>query len=295
MRRRNGDSLIFIAVFIVPAMIALLLFWIVPIVCTVFLSFTDWDYMTPDFNLVGIENYKTILKDGEFWNACKNTLLFTLGTAVPSVLIGGLLAVSVHGIGRGGGLYKWLLFSPWVTPAVAVSIVWAWIYEPDAGIANQIFQWLGMRGLPWLHSSSTALVSVMIVTVWKNLGYVMILFLAALSKVPQVLYDAAAVDGAGDLRRFWSVTVPMVSPTTCLIGILMAVQSIQAYDQIQVLTQGGPAGSTRTILYLYYQLAFEQFCMGEAAAAVVILVGLSLCMAAFHRKIGKQTVNYELS
>ena len=162
---------------------------------------------------------------------------------------------------------------------MAVSIVWTWIFEPDRGFANQVLRWLGGSGCAWLKSSDTALAAVALVTVWKNMGYVMLLFMGALSRVPGELGEAAAVDGAGTFRRFRSVTLPLIAPSVRMVGLLLAVEALRAYDQIQILTQGGPSGSTRTLLYLYYQLGFEQFRMGQAAAAVVVLMALGLGLA----------------
>ena len=162
---------------------------------------------------------------------------------------------------------------------MAVSIVWTWIFEPDRGFANQVLRWLGGSGSAWLKSSETALAAVALVTVWKNMGYVLLLFMGALSRVPAELGEAAAVDGAGTFRRFRSVTLPLIAPSVRMVGLLLAVEALRAYDQIQILTQGGPSGSTRTLLYLYYQLGFEQFRMGQAAAAVVVLMALGLGLA----------------
>ena len=145
-----------------------------------------------------------------------------------------------------------------------------------------------MAGLPWLHSSSTALASVALVTVWKNLGYVMLLFAGALSRIPAELYEAASVDGAGSLNRFVHITLPILRPAILMIGIIMTADSLRAYDQIQILTQGGPAGSTRTLLYLYYQLGFEQFDMGRGAAAVFILMAIGISLALVQLKLNKE-------
>lgn len=273
MRRRLQ-----ILIFIFPALAFLALFWLGPIAATVGISLTDWDYMTPDFRMVGLENYRNLLGDEAFAAALRHTLMFALETVIPGVALGLALAALVTAAGRNNH-YAAFLFAPWVTPTVAVSIVWTWIFEPDRGFANQVLRWLGGSGSAWLKSSDTALAAVALVTVWKNMGYVMLLFMGALSRVPGELGEAAAVDGAGTFRRFRSVTLPLIAPSVRMVGLLLAVEALRAYDQIQILTQGGPSGSTRTLLYLYYQLGFEQFRMGQAAAAVVVLMALGLGLA----------------
>lgn len=245
--------------------------------------------MTSGFQMTGWANYQGLLKDKAFWEALSHTLLFAAQTVVPVLVLGLILALLVWSAGR-NTIYSLILFSPWITPAVAVSIVWTWIFEPDAGLANQLLHMLGLPGFAWLHSSDTALSSVALVTVWKNLGYVMLLFTAALSRMPSELSEAASVDGAGSIRRLLHITLPLLRPTILMTGIIMTADSLRAYDQIQILTQGGPAGSTRTLLYLYYQLGFEQFDMGRASAAVVILMAIGLGLSLFQIQWKKKEV-----
>lgn len=279
--------------FLLPAGFPLVLFWIYPIMRTIHLSFTDWDYMTPYYNFVGFRNYSTMLMDTSFYEALKVTIWFGVGTVIPTIVLGLLLALLIQELGGGSTFYKALIFSPWITPTVAVAIVWTWIYEPDTGFANILLQCLGLEGSRWIHSSQTALLAVIIMTVWKSVGYAMLFYIGALHKVPEELYEAASMDGAGKIKRFFSITLPMVSPTTLLLTIMLTIQSLQAYDQIQVLTQGGPSGSTRTLLYRYYQLAFEQFDMGEASANVVALLILTAVLSVLQLWCSKKLVHYQ--
>lgn len=270
--------------FILPAMMFLLLFWLVPIAASIGISFTDWDYMSSGFHVTGLDNYRFLVLDRSFWEALSHTLLFALETVVPVTVLGLCLALLLWSAGR-HTIYSLILFAPWITPAVAVSIVWTWIFEPDTGLANYLLGQLGMAGLPWLHSSQTALASVALVTIWKNLGYVMLLFTGFLSRIPTELHEAAATDGAGGMQRFFHITLPLLRPSILLVGIIMTADSLRAYDQFQILTQGGPSGSTRTLLYLYYQLGFEQFHMGRAAAAVVILMAIGVVLALLQNRM----------
>ncbi len=193
---------------------------------------------------------------------------------------------------RGSEQLQFILFSPWITPTVAISIVWTWIYEPDVGIANHVLKFFHLPALQWINSSSTAMLAVIIVTVWKSLGYAMIFYITALEKVPKELYEANALDGANSWQRFRDVTLPCISPTTFFLVIITMVNSLQAYDQIQILTQGGPSGSTRTLLYMYYQLGFEEFNMGQATAVAMILILITVMLSLIQFVVSKKWVHY---
>jgi len=262
-----------ILLFILPAVIPLCIFWIWPMIKAIFMSFTDWDYMSSNYNIVGFENYKELFSDNMFYNALQNTFVFTVGTLIPTIIGGLAIAMVLKKNIKRSALYKAIIFSPWITPTVAISIVWNWIFEPQYGFANYILQLLNLPKSQWLQSSDTAMIGVIIVTVWKGFGWAMVFYLTALERVPKHLHEAAAIDGANSWKKFINITLPLISPTTFFLTIITTINSLQAYDQIQVLTQGGPSGSTRTILYMYYQTAFEQFNIGQATAiATVILV-----------------------
>lgn len=281
-----------VLLFVLPALIPLIVFWIYPIFRSIWLSFTDWDFMTTDYNIIGLKNYLSLFKDSRFYEALLNTLIFTAGTLLPTI-VGGLgLALLLQKNFRGSGFFKFILFSPWITPTVAISIVWTWIFQPDGGFANQILSLFGLPALKWISSSQTAMLSVIIVTVWKSLGYAMIFYLSALEKVPAELYEASDLDGANAFQRFFYMTLPGISPTTFFLMIITMVNSLQAYDQIQILTQGGPSGSTRTLLYMYYQLGFQEFHMGQAAAAAVVMILITVLLSCIQFTASKKWVNY---
>ena len=281
-----------VLLFVLPALIPLFIFWIYPILRSIWLSFTDWDFMTPDYNFIWFKNYTSLLKDSRFYEALWNTLVFTAGTLFPTI-IGGLgLALLLRRNFKGSGVFKFVLFSPWITPTVAISIVWTWIFREDGGLANQVLGLFGLPALKWISSSDTAMLSVIIVTVWKSLGYAMIFYLSALEKVPEELYEARALDGAKPWRQFLDMTLPGISPTTFFLMIITMVNSLQAYDQIQILTQGGPSGSTRTLLYMYYQLGFQEFKMGQATATAVIMIIITVILSLAQFTASKKWVHY---
>lgn len=281
-----------VLLFVMPAAVPLFVFWVYPMCKAVFMSFTDWDYMTSDFNFVGLSNYLDLFHDSMFFEALKNTLVFTLGTLVPTITIGLALAVLLRKKIAGSAIYKAVIFSPWITPTVAVSIVWSWIFEPQYGLANYILSIFNLPKCQWLQSSDTAMLGVIIVTVWKGVGWAMVFYLTALEKVPKSLYEASSVDGADSFHKFIYITLPLVSPTTFFLTMITTINSLQAYDQIQVLTQGGPSGSTRTILYLYYQSAFENFNTGEATAIAVIILLITGSLSIIQFAASKRWVHY---
>lgn len=279
--------------FAAPAMIPMLVFWIYPIFRSLFISLTDWDYISPTYSFVWFENYISIFDSSSFVKSLSTTVLFALYTVIPSMAIGLGLAILFQKSFKGHGLYRALLFSPWVTPTVAVSIVWIWLFNVDNGLLNHLLEAVRLPASKWLDSRSTALMSVSIVTVWKSFGYAMIFYAAALEKVPAQLYEAASIDGANGWSKFVHITFPGISPTTFFLMVMMMITSLQAYDQIQILTQGGPAGSTRTLLYLYYQYTFEKYKMGEATAIAAVLMALTLGLSGLQFWGSKKWVNYQ--
>lgn len=289
LKLKEGGNVL---LFVLPALIPLIIFWIYPIFRSVWISFTDWDYMTPDYSIVFFDNYISLFKDSRFYSALWNTLVFTAGTLLPTI-VGGLgLALILRKKFRGNGFFKFVLFSPWITPTVAISIVWTWIFQPNDGIANVVLGFFNLPAMKWISSSDTAMISVIIVTVWKSLGYAMIFYLSALEKVPKDLYEASSIDGAKKFRQFIDMTLPSISPTTFFLTIITMVNSLQAYDQIQILTQGGPSGSTRTLLYMYYQLGFEEFNMGQATSVAVVMVIITVLLSVIQFVASKKWVHY---
>lgn len=278
--------------FTLPAMLPLSLFWFYPLGYIIYLSFVEWDFMSPDKLFVGLSNYRALLDNPAFYQSLRVSLLFCLGSVIPVIVIGLAFALLLNRNMKGGGIYRLLMFSPWVTPTVAVSIVWSWIYEPEVGLANTLLRAFGLEGVRWLEDPAWALVAILIVTVWKSAGWGMVFYLVALRNVPSELLEAAELDGAGSWRKFTSVTLSLISPTTFFLVIVQVISALQAYDQINVLTQGGPAGSTRTLLYLYYQAAFDSFQIGEASAVAITLVISCMALSLLSFGVGRKTVHY---
>ncbi|WP_458124632.1 carbohydrate ABC transporter permease [Paenibacillus sp. Z3-2] len=278
--------------FTLPALIPLLIFWLGPLGYIVYLSFTDWDFMSPDKLFVGLDNYTYLLTNSEFYRSLKVTLLFGLGSVIPTIVGGLALAMLMNSKIKSSGIFRTLLFSPWVTPTVAVSIAWSWIFEPEVGLANLMLGWVGVSPIGWLRDADWALAGVLIVTLWKSIGWAMVFYLVALRNLPSDLLEAASIDGANRWDKFRSITLPLISPTTFFLSIILTIQSLQAYDQINVMTQGGPAGSTRTLLYMYYQSAFESFNVGEASSIAVVIILICVLLSGVSFLLGRRLVHY---
>ncbi|MBW5448765.1 ABC transporter permease subunit [Cohnella sp. CFH 77786] len=278
--------------FTLPAMIPLTLFWFIPLGYVIYLSFMEWDFMSPDKTFVGLDNYRYLLDNPDFYDSLRVTLLFCAGSVLPIMAVGLALAALLSRKRRGGAVYRTLIFSPWVTPTVAVSIVWSWIYEPEVGLANTLLRLFGLEGVRWLEDPNWALIGILLVTIWKSAGWSMIFYLVAIGNVPPDYLEAAELDGANGWRKFRRVTLPLISPTTFFLFVVLTISALQAYDQINVLTQGGPAGSTRTILYFYYLSAFDSYQIGEASSVAILLIAGCVLLSLLSFWIGRRTVHY---
>lgn len=281
-----------VLLFIAPLLVPLLTFWIIPFGYSVYISFTDWDYISPDYGYVGFENYQYMLEDDEFLQALRNTFLFALGVVIPTVVLGLVFALLLHRNFSGSQLYRAVIFSPWITPTVAVSIVWSWVFETKSGLVNQLLSTLGVAPVHWLENGDTAMFAVVVVTVWQAVGWTMLFYISALNKIPTSLYEASQIDGCSPATHFFKITLPLVSPTTFFLVIVNMITAVQAFDQFQILTQGGPGGTTRTLLYLFYQQAFEQYEMGPAAATSLIILLITGALTLINTYMGKRWIYY---
>lgn len=256
--------------FVLPSLVFLAVFVIYPIFHAFYLSLHRYNLLEPPV-WDGLGRYRLLMDDARFFKALGNTLLFALMTVPVGTAISLLLAVLINQSLRGILFFRTAYYLPVVTSFVAVSFIWLWIYEPQFGVLNQLLKAMGMPTFAWLRDPNTALLSIAILSVWKNAGYNMIIFLAGLQGVPQYLYEAAEIDGANAVQRFWRITVPMLSPTTFFVFVVYFIGALQMFVQSWILTQGGPLDSTLTVVYLIYQNGFEFLKMGDAAAMSVIL------------------------
>ncbi len=283
--------------FIAPALISLAVWWIWPIIYSTYLSLTRWDFMSPVKDWVGLENYIKIATHREFHRVLWNTVYFSVASVILAVILGLILALILNQKLRGTSIYRALIFSPWITPTVAAALVWLWIYNRDLGILNNILSLFGVNKIDWIGSGQGvfrlwAMPSLIIFTVWKTAGYNMVYFLAGLTTIPTELYEAAEIDGAGNWQKFRNITLPLLSPMTFFIMVVSLIGAFNAFDQIRVLTQGGPGDATRTIVYYLYQNAFQFFEVGYGSAVAIILLVLLLLLTFVQFRVANRWVHY---
>ncbi len=278
--------------FILPFFALLVVFYIIPLISAFYISLNDWDFLSPltAKNFIGLDNYTDILSDSVFYNALFNTIRFSLFTCIGVITISfGLSLLFKNGF-RGSGIYQMIIFSPYVTPTVALSMIWSWLYKPDDGLFNLVLKFFGLPSIAWLNDSKYAMTAIIIFTIWKSVGWYTIFFVGALEKVPQSVYEAADLDGAGFFTKLTKITLPLISPTTFFLVIVSIIDTIQVYDQISIMTGGGR--NTTTLLFLYYQRAFQNFNVGYASSIAIIILVLIVGLSILTTQISKRTVVY---
>ncbi len=277
--------------FLAPSLVGFLLFTLGPVVASLVLSTTQWDLIgSPHF--VGLRNYREILGDAVFGRVAVNTVAYS-GGVVPLLLVVSLaLALVLNREFRGRTLYRTVFFMPVVSSTVAVAMVWRWIYAPFGAI-NAGLTALGLPAIEWLTSTRWAMPSVILMSVWQSMGYSMVIFLAGLQGIPQHLYDAAAVDGATGWRRFRYITLPLLSPTTFFVVVMAVITTFQVFGQVYILTGGGPAFATSTIVYYIYERAFLSLHMGYASALAWVLFAAIFGLTLAQIRLQRRWVTYE--
>lgn len=259
-----------LAVLLLPSLIGMGAFYLLPVAASLVLSFAEWDLLTP-IKWIGLGNYAAILNDGTMWQALRNTILFILGY-LPSVVVLGLaLALLLNRRLKGRTIFRAIYFVPVVTSWVAVSLIWKWLLNPQYGLINYGLSLIGIKGPGWLFDPSWALPGVVLTSIWKDMGFVTVIYLAGLQEIPEHLFEAAALDGATPWQRFRTITWPMLAPTTFFVTTISLISSFQVFDQVWIMTQGGPAGATSTMVELIYKNAFSYSKMGYASAISWVL------------------------
>lgn len=255
---------------IAPVAIGFLVFTLIPIIMSLYYSFTKYDGITQPI-FIGIENYKVLLKDENFMISLKNTVVFTVltvaGTTVISLFIANLLNKKI----KGRTIFRSIFFIPYILSFVAAAMIWQWLFNTDYGAINDLLGKMGLYQPPWLTSKNWAMISVTIVSIWKGMGFSMILFLAGLQNIPRSYYEAAEIDGANGVQQFFNITVPLLKNTTLFVIVMSMISSFQAFDQIYLLTSGGPDRATQVVVYDIYMNAFQFFKQGYASAMSYIL------------------------
>lgn len=257
--------------FIAPIVISFGIFRVYPSILTLIYAFFKVELLRHSFTFIGAENFFSLLKDEVFLKSFANTLKYVAYTVPISTGAGVIMAVILNEKLRINDLLKAVYFSPYITSAVAAAMVWWWLYNPQFGLFNAILKLLHLPPQSWLTSSHQALMSVVIFSVWKIIGYNIIIFIAGLQAIPEVYYEAAKIDGANAPMRFFKITLPLLTPTTAFILIYNTILAFQVFDQVFILTGGGPAYSTTVVVLELYQQAFLKYRFGYAAAMAMVL------------------------
>lgn len=264
-------------IFLTPALILLGIFLIWPIAYLFYLSFTTGSFTSAGTRWVGVTNYLRLLLNPDFWQVLFNTVYFTIATVIPSLVIPLGLAVLLNRTLKLRGLLRSAYFLPSITSLVAAGLGFRWLFQTE-GPVNALLNTIGIEPIPWLGSTVWAMPVLIILSIWKQLGFNMVVFLAGLQAIPINRYEAAELDGADAWQQFWHITLPGLRPTLVFATITTAIFTLRSFEQVYVITGGGPLNSTNVLVYYIYQEAFAQFDFGYAAAAATVLLAVALVL-----------------
>jgi multiple sugar transport system permease protein len=297
-RWRNRGWVLF---FLLPSAVPLVLFTLVPMVNSLWVSMHDWNLVSP-MKWVGLDNYADLLTSGDTWRVLGNTLWYIVGY-LPLVYIGGLgLAMLLNRALKGRTFFRAAYFLPVITSWVVVALVWQWLLNPSNGLVNQLIEPVlnGINGIfgseltppGWWTDPQWAMPSVILASAWKDLGFVMVILLAGLQSIPGEVLEAARVDGAGGWKRFWHITLPLLSPSTFFVLVISLINGFQVFDQVYVMTGGGPSGASQVVVGQIYDLTFRYGRAGDASALSWILFVLILIVTALQMRGQRRWVNH---
>ena len=293
-QRRTVQKYLWVGFFLFPSLAGLLVFLITPMLASLALTFYEWDPLIPThFTFVGMENYLTLIRDTNFWSALGHTLYFIAGY-IPLVLVTGLgvaLLMNQKLIGR--TFLRGAFFMPVISAWVAVALMWSWIFNPKYGIINYLLGLIGIVGPNWLYDPNWAMPAIILTSVWKDTGFIMVLFLSSLQNIPQEYYEAAALDGADGWAKFRYITLPLLSPTVFFTLIISLINSFQVFDQVWIMTEGGPAGSTSVLVEQIINNSFRYGRMGYAATLSWVLFLIVFGVTIFQTRMQKNWVTYD--
>lgn len=285
----DKSKYIALVILLFPSIAGMFAFVMLPILASLVLSFTQWD-MIGDINWIGLENYTHVLTDSAVHKALKNTLLFILGYLPSVVVIALSLALLLNSKLKGKVAYRAIYFVPVVTSWVAVSLIWKWLLNPKYGVINYALSLIGIDGPGWLYDPQWAMAGIVLTSVWKDIGFVMVIYLAGLQDIPDTLYEAAELEDASAWQQFRYITWPLLARTTFFVTTISLINSFQVFDQVWVMTQGGPAGATSVMMELIYKNAFSYFKMGYASAISWILFIIIFTVTIVQNRMQKQRV-----
>ena len=288
--RRQWSAYLFLA----PVLLLFAVFTFFSVGYAFYLSFHQWNILEPVKPFVGLDNYRRLVQDDRFHEAVVNTLYYTVASVPLTIGFGLFIALLLNNQIRARGLFRAFFYLPVITPLVIASIIWKWVYNGDFGLFNYYLIKLHLIDEPllWLSDQNLAMPAVIITSVWKSVGFAMVVYLAGLQAIPEEYYDAAKIDGATGWRRLRDITVPLLSTTTMFLVVVSVLGSFQVFTQIFVMTGGGPLGSTRTVVWYIYQTAFKNFDMGYAAALAFALFAMMFGFTLVQFRFLRREVEY---
>lgn len=300
LKKPDGEGLLRASPFLLPSLIGLAIFYLAPMVVSIFISLTDWngldrlfadDFMQKHF--IGLDNYKAILTSQEFWKVLKNTLTYIV-LYLPLMMAVSLAVASLLSQQRRGvGVFRVLYYIPVLTSWVAASLIWKSILAPQYGAMNNILAFFGIEGPGWLLDEKWAMPAIVLVSVWKDMGFFGLILLSGMVGINRTYYEAAEIDGAGAWTRFWKITLPLLTPAIFYVLIVSLINSFQLFPQIMIMTDGGPNGATQVMVERIYKYGFRYFKMGYASAFSWILFLIIMVCTAIQMRGQKRWVNYD--
>ncbi len=289
--RERREWLLF-ALLIGPNLLLFAVFTYWPLLYNFYLSFVRWNFLRPTRPFVGLENYINVFSSAQFWTIVLNTLTFTIWSVGLTLTLGLALALLINQPLRYRNAVRGVLFSPVLISGAVVAVVWSYIFDPRYGLIDELLRYIGLNSPDWLNDPRWAMPAVIIVYVWKNLGYAVVIYLAGLQGISRELYDAALVDGAGPWARFRHVTLPGLSPVAFFLSVTSLLASFQSFDIIKVLTDGGPVIATTTLIYHLYDLGFVSYDAGEAGVVAMVLFVIMLVLTLIQLRYLERRVSY---
>lgn len=278
--------------FLAPSLVLFAIFTAIPVISAFFISFTQWNLFN-EVTWVGLGNYLELAKDEIFAKVLGNTAYFVLASVPVQIVLALACALVLNRGIKGQTFFRVVYFLPVVTSTIAAALVWAWLFNSNFGLINAGLSLVGVTDLPkWMGSTRWAMPAIIIVSIWQNLGYAMVLFLAGLQNIGKDVHDAAALDGATGWDRFWHITLPLLSPTTFFVLVISIIGSFQVFELVLVMTKAGPANATNTLVYYIYQNGFQFYQMGYASAAAMVLFLIVLAFTLVQYKLQRRWVHY---
>ncbi|MDF2679791.1 MAG: transporter permease [Brevibacillus sp.] len=279
--------------YVAPAMLFFALFFFFPIAYVIYLSFFDWSLLNlEEMEFVGLDNFTALMMEEDFLQVLGNTLVYTVATVGLGICISFMLALWLNRKAKVYGIVQAAVFSPHIVSLVSIAMLWMWLMDPQYGLLNALLEMVGLPGYTWLSDTKSAMVSLILVSIWKGVGYNTLVFIAGMQSIPRDIYEAAELDHSPWWRTLTRLTVPMLSPTIFFLLVINTVSSFQVFDTIYIMTQGGPVNSTNMLVFYIYEQGMDFYNGGAASAASVILLVMVGLLTLLHFRLMEKKVHY---